>query len=127
MKHSETQKLLENNLPDDIQISIKAAQDKKAEEIIILGLGELSSFTDYFIIMQGNSVKQNLALSDNIERELKNHKVKPLSVEGRKYAEWILMDYGNFIIHIMTPDMRQYYALERLWGDAPKLVYVEYS
>ncbi len=75
--------------------------------------------------MQGNTVKQNLALSDNIERELKNRKIKPMSVEGRKYAEWILMDYGNFIIHILTPEMRQYYALERLWGDAPKLDCVE--
>ncbi len=125
MSYSRTQKLLEKTIPRDVKISIKAAQDIKAENIVVLALHKLSSFTDYFIVMHGNSGKQNIALCNNIERELKNIKVKPLSVEGRQHAEWVLMDYGNFIIHIFTPDMRQYYALEKLWGDAPKLAYYE--
>jgi ribosome-associated protein len=125
MSYSRTQKLLKKTLPRDVKISIKAAQDIKAENIVVLALHELSSFTDYFIVMHGNSGKQNIALCNNIERELRNIKVKPLSVEGRQHAEWVLMDYGNFIIHIFTHDMRQYYALEKLWGDAPKLTYYE--
>ncbi|MFC2158917.1 ribosome silencing factor [Acidobacteriota bacterium] len=108
-------------LPQEIKTSIASSQDKLAEDIVVMDLSELTSFTDYFIVMQGNSNKQNTALCDHIERTLKNLKIKPLSVEGRNQADWILMDYGYFIIHIFTSEMRQYYALEKLWGDAPRL------
>jgi ribosome-associated protein len=73
--------------------------------------------------MNGNSGRQNVALYENIEQELRKGNIKPLSVEGKAHAEWILMDYGNFIVHVFSKKAREYYCLEKLWGDAPKFVY----
>jgi ribosome-associated protein len=94
---------------------------KKAEDIVVLDLTGISSFTDFFIIMNGNSSRQNVAISEGIEEELKDLSVRPLSVEGREHAEWILMDYGEFIVHIFSPRAREYYSLDKLWGDGIKL------
>jgi len=84
------------NLPREVKISIKASQAKKGENLVVLDLRGISSFTDYFVIMHGNSARQNLALHESIENELKKQKIMPLSVEGKEHAEWILMDYGSF-------------------------------
>lgn len=111
------------SLPHEVKISIKASKAKKGENLVVLNLREISSFTDYFVIMHGNSARQNLALIENIEKELKKEKIMPLSVEGRKLAEWILMDYGSFIIHVFSEKAREYYSLEKLWGDAHKFSY----
>jgi ribosome-associated protein len=113
----------ETSLPQEVLLSVRASEEKLAEDLVILDLSELTSFTDYFIVMHGNSTKQNVALYENIEKELKKGKVRPLSVEGRTNAEWILMDYGYFVIHIFTKDTREYYSLEKLWGDAPRVGY----
>ncbi|MBN1224939.1 MAG: ribosome silencing factor [Candidatus Aminicenantes bacterium] len=111
----------ERQLPDGVTISVKAGQSKKAEGINVIDLTKISSFTDFFIIMHGNSARQNVAIHDAVEQELKKEKIKPLSVEGKKNAEWILMDYGNFIVHIFSERAREYYALEKLWGDGIKV------
>jgi ribosome-associated protein len=111
------------SLPREVKISIKASKAKKGENLVVLDLRGVSSFTDYFVIMHGNSARQNLALNENIEKELKKEKIMPLSVEGRKLAEWILMDYGSFIIHVFSEKAREYYSLEKLWGDAHKFSY----
>lgn len=111
------------SLPREVKISIKASKAKKGENLVVLDLRGISSFTDYFVIMHGNSARQNLALNENIEKELKKEKIMPLSVEGRKLAEWILMDYGSFIIHVFSERAREYYSLEKLWGDAHKFSY----
>ncbi len=111
------------SLPREVKISIKASKAKKGENLLALDLRGISSFTDYFVIMHGNSSRQNLALNENIEKEFKKDKIMPLSVEGRKLAEWILMDYGSFIIHIFSEKAREYYSLEKLWGDAHKFSY----
>lgn len=111
------------SLPREVKISIKASKAKKGENLVVLDLRGISSFTDYFVIMHGNSARQNLALNENIEKELKKEKIMPLSVEGRKLAEWILMDYGSFIIHVFSEKAREYYSLEKLWGDAHKISY----
>jgi len=111
------------NLPREVKISIKASQATKGENLVVLDLRGISSFTDYFVIMHGNSARQNLALHDSIEQELKKENIRPLSVEGKKHAEWILMDYGNFIVHVFSERAREYYSLEKLWGDAHKLSY----
>ena len=111
------------SLPREVKISIKASKAKKGENLVVLDLRGISSFTDYFVIMHGNSARQNLALNENIEKDLKKEKVMPLSVEGRKLAEWILMDYGSFIIHVFSEKAREYYSLEKLWGDAHKFSY----
>jgi ribosome-associated protein len=106
-----------------VKISIKASQAKQGENLVVLDLRGISSFTDYFVIMHGNSARQNLALNENIEKTLKREKIKPLSVEGKELAEWILMDYGSFIIHVFSEKAREYYSLEKLWGDAHKFSY----
>jgi len=116
-----TKKLSKRNLPKEVKISIEASHAKKGEDLIVLDLRSISSFTDFFVIMHGNSPRQNIALFENIEQELKKESIRPLSVEGKKHAEWILMDYGNFIVHVFSKKAREYYSLEKLWGDASKL------
>ncbi len=123
MNKEPSKKLSKRSLPGGVKISVKASQAKKGEDIIVLFLSEISSFTDFFIIMHGNSSRQNFALYENIALELKKKNVMPLSIEGKKNAEWILMDYGSFIIHIFSEKAREYYSLEKLWGDAPKITY----
>jgi ribosome-associated protein len=116
-------KLDKRSLVKHVKMSIKASREKKAEHIVVLDLRNVSSFTDYFVIMQGNSTRQNMAIYESIEQKLKKENIKPLSIEGRKNAEWILMDYGYFIIHIFSKEAREYYYLEKLWGDAPRADY----
>jgi len=116
-----TRNLYKKDLPEDVKLSIHACQEKKGEGIVVLDLRDLSSFTDYFLILHGFSKRQNLALYENVELLLKRKNVTPLSVEGKENAEWILMDYGHFIVHIFSRDARDYYCLEKLWGDAPRL------
>jgi len=110
----------QETLPSDIQLCVDAAENKKAEDILVIDLQGISSFTDYFVIMHGNSNKQNQAIFEGVNQELKQNNTRPLSVEGKQHAEWILMDYGNFVVHIFSPKARAYYALEKLWGDGIK-------
>jgi ribosome-associated protein len=110
----------QESLPPEIQICVAAAGDKKAEDILVIDLHGISSFTDYFVIMHGNSNRQNRAIYESVELELKRNDTRPLSVEGKQHAEWILMDYGHFIVHIFSPTARAYYSLEKLWGDGTK-------
>ena len=111
------------SLSPAMESCIQACQAKQAEEIVILDLRSITSFAEYFVIMHGNSNKQNLAIYENVAQQLKQIDVKPLSIEGRKNAEWILMDYGDFIVHIFSPETREYYSLEKLWGDGIKLTF----
>ncbi len=108
-------------LPTDVKVAVKAGQAKKGEEILVLDLRGAASFTDFFVIMHGNSSRQNAAISETIEQELKASGVRPLGVEGTQHGEWILMDYGNFVVHIFSKQARDYYSLEKLWADAPKI------
>jgi len=123
MSNKTSNVLSKQKLPQGVKISVKASQAKKAEDIFVLDLSRISSFTDFFVIMNGNSNRQNIALYENIELELKKKKIRPISIEGKENAEWILMDYGDFIIHIFSEKAREYYSLEKLWGDAPKTSY----
>ncbi len=108
-------------IPESVKVSVEASRMKKAEDIVVMDLTGISSFTDFFIIMHGNSSRQNVAIYEGIEEELKDLSIKPLSVEGKENAEWILMDYGDFIVHIFSLRAREYYSLEKLWGDGIKL------
>jgi len=123
MTKEQTTKLTKRSLPSEVKLSVKASQAKKAEDILILDLRSLSSFTDFFIIMTGNSSRQNMAIYESIEQELKRGKTAPIGVEGKDLAEWILMDYGNFVVHVFSRRARDYYSLEKLWGDAPRVAY----
>ena len=116
-------KVTKKSLPNEVKISVEASLAKKGEGLVVLDLRMISSFTDFFIIMQGNSARQNLAIYENVEQELKKENIRPLSIEGRERAEWILMDFGSFIVHIFSQKAREYYSLEKLWGDATKFSY----
>ena len=121
MEQEKTAKLTRRSFPAEVRLAFKAGQARKAEDMVVLDLRNISSFTDYFLIMHGTSSRQNAALCDALEQDLKARGVRPLSIEGREHAEWILMDYGDFIVHIFSPAARAYYSLEKLWGDAPSL------
>lgn len=110
-------------LPAELKLAVKTALAKKAEDVIVLALGELSSFTDFFLIVSGASSRQNAAVSESIEDELRRAGTRALSVEGREAADWILMDYGSFVVHVFSAKAREHYSLEKLWGDAPHLHY----
>ncbi len=109
------------NLPAEVRLAVKAARAKKGEDIRVLDLREIATFTDYFVILHGNSSRQNAALADGIEQELRSAGARPLGVEGRENSDWVLIDYGFFVVHVMSAVARAHYALEKLWGDAPRL------
>jgi ribosome-associated protein len=109
------------SLPAEVRAAVKAAQSKKAEEILVLDLRKAFAFTDFFIVMHGLSTRQNKAVAGAIEHDLKRSGVRPLGVEGEAHGEWILMDYGYFVVHVFSRPARAYYALEKLWGDVPKI------
>lgn len=110
-------------LPPEVRLAVEAALAKKAEDLCVLNLSELSSFTDYFLIMHGNSSRQNAAIADGVADELRRAGTRPLSVEGGETEEWVLLDYGYFVVHVFSPKAREHYSLEKLWGDAPRLDY----
>jgi ribosome-associated protein len=100
---------------------VAAALDRKAEDLEVLELKDLSSITDHFVICHGNSTRQVQAISDHIEEKLREIRVRPGHVEGYAGGEWILMDYVDLVVHIFTRDKRRFYRLEKLWSDAPRL------
>jgi ribosome-associated protein len=101
--------------------AVRAAEEKKAIDIKVLDLTGISSFTDFFVICTGSSAKQNQAISDEVAMRMKKRGELPLSVEGYSTAEWILTDYGDLVIHTLTPKARAYYDLERLWREGKVL------
>jgi ribosome-associated protein len=123
MTKNKPAKLTKRSLPPEVSLSVKASQERKAEDIVVLDLRDVSTFTDYFVIVTGNSARQNKAIYESIERELKKGRLMPIGVEGRELAEWILIDYGSFVVHVFSKQARGYYSLEKLWGDAPRLSY----
>ncbi len=101
--------------------AVAAAEDKQAREIRVLDLRDVTSFADYFVVCNGTNPRQNQAISDEIEIRLKKLGHYPLSIEGYDNAEWILLDYGDFLVHVFTEKSRGYYDLERLWRDAKQI------
>jgi ribosome-associated protein len=98
--------------------AVHAAESKQARDVTVLDVREATSFTDYFLIATGANPRQIQAIGDEITQQLKRHGEYPASLEGYKNAEWVLIDYGDFVIHIFSPKARTYYDLERLWRDA---------
>lgn len=98
--------------------AVLAAASKKAQDIRVLDLREITSFADRFVICHGNNPRQIQAISDAIGENLVNAGERPINIEGYENAEWILMDYGDFLVHIFSEKAREYYALERLWRHA---------
>lgn len=108
-------------LDERIMLALNAAGDKKAINSIVLDLREIASFTDYFLLMSGTNERQVQAISDGIVETLKKAGTPALRVEGYKTAEWILLDYGDFVVHVFDEKARKFYDLERLWRDAKQV------
>ncbi len=100
--------------------AVRAAQDKKAVELDILNLEGLCAFTDYFLVCGGTSTRHTRAICDGIMEELKKSGLSPTHVEGYSQAEWILLDYLQFVVHIFSERARQFYDLTRLWKSASR-------
>lgn len=106
----------------EVQLAVRCAADKKGIDIRVLDLRQIASFTEFFIIASGANQRQVQAISDEIGERLKKElDSRPVRVEGYSGAEWILMDFGDFIVHIFEKDAREFYDLERLWRDATKV------
>ena len=103
---------------------VDVASDKKGSNIVLLRTAELTTMADYFVIASGRSERQVQALSQAIVDELRDDGVRPLGVEGMSGARWVLLDYGGVIVHVFSPEEREYYGLERLWSGAAQVVRV---
>ena len=97
---------------------IDIASEKQARNVVMLDLREMSSFTDYFIILTADSERQMNSILEDIEQSLKKERIRPHHMEGSTDSGWILMDYGDIVVHIFSPQEREYYALEQLWSRA---------
>lgn len=106
---------------------IKAALQKKAFDVIALDIRAYTAVADYFVICSGSSSRQVQAIAEAIEADLKKHGFYPLGIEGFTHGSWILLDYGDIVMHIFYQPVREFYALERLWADAPQVVPDEQS
>lgn len=98
-----------------------AAADKQATDIIILEVAAVLNITDYFLICSGKNDKQVKAITDEIRKTIRELGGTPLRAAGEDRGDWILLDYGDYVIHVFTEEKREYYQLERLWSDAPRL------
>jgi len=123
----------EEKVPDDrVEIPADAAElahriveiasDKKGNDIVMLRTAELTSMADFFVICSGRSDRQVNALASAIVGELRDDGIRPMGLEGRQSARWVLLDYGTVIVHIFAPEEREYYGLERLWSKAAQVV-----
>jgi ribosome-associated protein len=111
-----------SELDPELQLAIKCAADKKAFDMIALDLRSVASFTEFFVIASGANPKQVQAIADEINEQLKKQlDRRPVRIEGYNSAEWILLDYGDFIFHVFNSESREFYDLARLWRDAGRV------
>ena len=111
----------ETSLPVELAQAARAASEKKAAAVVALDLRKAQAFTDFFFICTGQNIRQVRAIADAIEMALAKDGLKPAHVEGYDRANWILLDYFTFVIHVFAPDARQFYDIERLWGSAERI------
>jgi ribosome-associated protein len=110
-----------SKLPKAVTTAVRAALDKKAEDVVVLDLRKAGGFTDHFVICTGNNPRQITAIADAVRETLKKElSERPALAEGANKSEWILLDYFNFVVHIFSRECRTFYALERLWGNAQR-------
>ena len=104
---------------------VELAEDKKAADIVLLDLTELTTLADYFVICSGGSERQLEAIADGIISTLRDERVKPIGREGLAASHWVLIDFGSVIVHVFTPPERDYYGLEKHWGAARTVLRVQ--
>jgi len=108
-------------LEEKVALCVSMVEEKKAEEVLVLDLRGVSSMTDYFLICHGSSDRLVQAITDHLLEMMKEKGVRALGVEGYKEGRWILLDFGDLVIHVFFEETRRFYDLERLWGHAPQL------
>jgi len=110
-----------NKLPQAVRLAVEAMRDKKASAITVLDLSGIGSFTEYFVVCTGFSTPQVQAICTEVEEQLhKELKREPEHREGRRSADWALLDFGSFVVHVFSEQARRYYDLERLWRNVPR-------
>src|SRR6056297_1985574 len=109
------------DLGDQLKLYVQAALGRKASDLLLLDVREVTSLADVFMLCTGRSNRQVSAIADHIRRFLKGHGIRPLYVEGMKEGHWVLLDYGQVVIHVFYEPVRQFYDLESLWADARPL------
>lgn len=108
-----------SDIAGKVRSAVAAADDRKAIDLKVLHLEKVTDFTDYFLLCSGTSERQVQAIADAVLERLREEKVRPLHMEGYNRGQWVLLDYGDFVVHVFQEEPRKFYALERLWGDAP--------
>lgn len=103
---------------DRVRLATAAALDRKGLDAKVLYLAPVSDFTDYFLLVSGSNPRQVQAIADAVDEALRREGVRPLHIEGQRSAQWLLLDYGDFLVHVFDQDRRDFYALDRLWADA---------
>lgn len=106
---------------DALKIALKAIDDKKASDLVVLDISGIASFANYFLLCSGDSSRQIQAIADEVEEKLRALGSRPTHIEGYRNAEWVLMDYIDLVVHIFSKKARAYYDLERLWRDGKRL------
>ena len=102
---------------------VAAAEDLKANGLRVLELSEISSLADYFLVCSGNSGRQVQAIADAVLQRLRGERIRPHHVEGYQAGRWVLLDFGDFVVHVFDDETRSFYALEKLWADAPDVTH----
>ena len=112
----------EPTVPEECLVAARAAEAKSGEDTAILAMGELLGLTDAFVITSGRNTRQVKTIVDEVERQVKESGAgEPVRVEGLDDARWVLMDYGDFLVHVFLDEAREFYDLEHLWVDAPRM------
>ena len=111
----------DDDIAQRVAAAVAAADERQAVDLKVLDLAGVSDFTDYFLICSGTNDRQVSAIADAVDGALRELKVRPLHQEGSNSGRWVLLDYGDFIVHVFRDETRRFYALERLWGDAPEV------
>ena len=108
------------------KVAARAASSKKADDPVVLDVGAVLAITDYFVIASGSNTRQVRTIADAVEEEVKRDGgPSPIRVEGLDDLKWVLLDYGDFVVHVFLDETRKYYELERLWSDVPRLAWAE--
>ena len=122
MADRESEELTLDEIRHWVTTAARAASAKKAEDTIVLDVGPVLGITDAFVVTSGRNRRQVLTIADEVEAQVKDiGGPAPLRVEGRTDAQWVLLDYGDFVVHVFLDEVRRFYDLERLWGDVPRL------
>lgn len=114
-----------NNAAEGAVLAAREALEKKAKDVTVIDLKDLSSVTDYFVIGTGDSDIQVQAIALHVKEKMKEAGFIPLRMEGYNDAQWILLDFGDIVVHVFHREARTFYNLERLWGDAPRVDYLQ--